>query len=182
MCYTLRKTTPGVYMRGRKAAEIENINDYDFDVLAKTCGTPRERIRYIAFAHIQEGKSFTEVASMIRVKLRTLMNWIKNFKKDQIEGLKEKTGRGADPYLEPEHHEAFRQAVLELQHNRKGGRVKGRDILEMMKSKFGIEPSLSTVYDTLKRVNLVWITGRSKHSKADFEAQESFKKTLEKTC
>jgi transposase len=49
-----------------------------------------------------------------------------------------------------------------------------------MKNKFGIEPSKSTVYGTLKRVDLVWITGRSIHPEADVEAQEAFKKTLKK--
>lgn len=164
-------------MKGRKAAEIAGINNYVFDSLAKTASNPRERIRYLAFAHIQEGKSFTEAAFMVRVKLRTLMNWVKRFKTEQIEGLKDKPGRGAKPHLSQEYHEAFRQAVLELQTNRKGGRVKGKDILELMKNKFGIEPSKSSLYDTLKRVDLVWITGRSKHPKADVEAQATFKKT-----
>jgi transposase len=51
-----------------------------------------------------------------------------------------------------------------------------------MKSKFGIEPSKSSVYNALKRVDLVWITGRSIHPEADKEAQEAFKKTSEKMC
>jgi transposase len=49
-----------------------------------------------------------------------------------------------------------------------------------MQTKYGIDPSLRTVYDTLKRADLVWITGRSIHPKADLEAQEAFKKTSEK--
>ena len=61
-------------MRGRKAAQIEGIQRYDFDKLAKTEGNARERRRFVAFAHIREGKTFTETAAAIRVKLRTLMN------------------------------------------------------------------------------------------------------------
>jgi len=52
--------------------------------------------------------------------------------------------------------------------------------MELMKEKYGINPSLNTVYSTLKRVDLVWITGRSIHPKGDIEAQETFKKTSEK--
>lgn len=169
-------------MPGRKAASIDGIDQYDFDKLSKTEGKARERRRYLAFAHIKEGKSFTKVAAMIRVKLRTLMNWVANFKKHGITGLKEKPGRGAKPHLPPDAHEAFRIAVLELQANRKGGRIRGRDILELMKSKFGIEPSRSSIYDTLKRAELVWITGRSRHPDGDEIAQEAFKKTLKKSC
>lgn len=166
-------------MRGRKAAQIEGIQQYDFDKLAKTEGNARERRRFVAFAHIREGKTFTETAIAIRVKLRTLMNWVKQFKKEGLEGLKDKAGRGAKPFLPEEHRLAFRQAVLELQKNRMGGRIRGSDVLELMRTKYGVDPSLRTVYDTLKRAELVWITGRSIHPKADLEAQETFKKTSE---
>jgi transposase len=166
-------------MRGRKAAQIEGIQRYDFDKLAKTEGNARERRRFVAFAHIREGKTFTETAIAVRVKLRTLMNWVKQFKTAGLEGLKDKPGRGAKPFLPEEHRAAFRQAVLELQEKRVGGRIRGSDVLELMKTKYGVDPSLRTVYDTLKRADLVWITGRSIHPKADLEAQEAFKKTSE---
>ena len=164
-------------MRGRKAAQIEGIEHYDFDRMANTEGNARERRRFLAFAHIREGKTFTETAIAIRIQLRTLMNWVKQFKTEGLEGLKDKPGRGAKPFLPAEDREAFRQAVLELQESRKGGRIRGNDVLELMKTKYGIDPSLRTVYDTLKKAELVWITGRSIHPKADLEAQEAFKKT-----
>lgn len=167
-------------MRGRKAAQIENIQKHDFDHLARTEGNSRERRRFLAFAHIRDGKTFTETAKAIRVELRTLMNWVKKFREEGLEGLKDKPGRGAKPFLPKEHHAAFREAVLELQKSRDGGCIKGKDVLELMKAKYGVEPSLRTVYETLKRANLVWITGRSIHPKADLEAQEAFKKTSEK--
>jgi len=59
-------------MRGRKAKSIERIDQYDFDKLSKTQGNARERRRYLAFAHIQEGKSFTEAALAARITLRAL--------------------------------------------------------------------------------------------------------------
>ena len=79
-----------------------------------------------------------------------------------------------------EQEAAFKQAVLELQDNRKGGRIRGKDIMELMKEKYRINSCLNTVYNTLKRVDLVWITGRSVHPKVDVEAQEAFKKTSKK--
>lgn len=168
-------------MRGRKAAKIEGIEEYDFDKLSKTEGNPRERKRWLAFAHLREGKTFTEAAACVRVNLRSLMRWVKKFRMEGIEGLKEKPGRGAKPLMSSEHREAFRQAVLELQEKRTGGRIRGKDILELMQTQYGINPSLSTVYSTLKRADLVWITGRSIHPEADLGAQEAFKKTSEIT-
>ncbi|WP_316356806.1 helix-turn-helix domain-containing protein [Candidatus Neptunichlamydia sp. REUL1] len=167
-------------LRGRKAAQIKGLDQYDFDKLAKTEGSPRERRRFLAFAHLQEGKAFTETAAFVRVKLRSLMRWIKRFRTEGFEGLKDKPGRGKKPLIPRENQAAFRQAVLELQEKKVGGRIKGKDILELMKTKYGVDPSLKTVYNTLKRADLVWISGRSIHPKADLEAQETFKKTSQK--
>jgi transposase len=167
-------------VRGRKSKKIDGIEQHDFDKLSKTKGSPRERRRYLAFAHIREGKSFVEVAKAVRVKLRSLMSWITRFRRDGIKGLEDKSGRGAKPFLSLGDQEAFRQSVLELQKNKIGGRIRGRDILELMKQKFNVDPTLSTVYNTLKKVGLVWITGRSIHPKADIEAQDAFKKTSKK--
>lgn len=169
-----------VFMRGRKAEAIKDLEQYDFDKLSKTQGTPRERKTYLVFAHIRDGKTFTEAAAAIKIKVRTLMNWIKRFKEQGIDGLADRAGRGAKPCLSPEDRAAFKQAVLELQQKRSGGRIRGSDVLALMKEKYNVEPTLSTVYNTLKRADLVWITGRSVHPKADIEAQENFKKNSEK--
>lgn len=164
-------------MRGRKAAAIKGIEQYDFDKLAKTEGSPRERRRFLAFAHLREGKTLTETAAFVRVTLRSLMRWVNSFKMEGFEGLKDKPGKGKKPLILAEHQAAFRQAVIELQEERVGGRIRGRDILELMKEKYGVDPSLKTVYNTLKRADLVRITGRSIHPKTDLKAQEAFKKT-----
>ena len=100
---------------------------------------------------------------------------------DGIEGLREKKGRGLHPKLSLDKHESFKQAVLELQHNRNGGRIRGEDVLSLMQEKFGIDCSIDTAYRTLARVDLVWITGRSIHPKTNLDAQEAFKKTLKKS-
>jgi transposase len=166
-------------MRGRQADQIKGIEQYDFDKLANTAESPRERRRFLAFAHLREGKTLTEAAACVRVKLRSLMRWVRKFRTEGFEGLKDKTGRGAKPLISSEHRAAFRQAVLELQENRTGGRIRGKDVLELMQTKYGVNPTLKTVYNTLKRADLVWITGRSVHPKADLETQEAFKKTSE---
>ena len=46
----------------------------------------------------------------------------------------------------------------------------------MMREKYGIQCTLRSAYNHLKRARLVWISARSKHPNACIEKQEEFKK------
>lgn len=154
--------------------------EHDFISLSKRETHPRTRLRFLVLSHIKEGIGIEKAAKLFRICRTTIYDWLQRLESEGIEGLKEKKGRGAKQKLPPDQHEAFKKAVLELQHNRTGGRIRGEDILRLMQEKFSVTCSIDTVYRTLSRVNLVWITGRSIHPKADLEAQENFKKNLKK--
>ncbi len=163
---------------GRPLTLPGSIQDYDFEKLAKQERHARTRMRLIAFAHLKKGKRIREAAEAVGFHETTLGGWIRNFKKEGIEGLKEKEGRGAKRKVPEAQSQAFREAVLQLQADKKGGRIRGQDVLNLMREKLGIECHLDTAYETLKRADLVWVTSRSKHPKVDEEQQEAFKKTL----
>lgn len=167
-------------MKGRPRKLLEDIHKHDFKKLAKTTKNPRERLRFLAFVHIQEGKSYADVAVIMKVAYKTVWDWTKKFTKEGLDGLRDKPGRGSKPNLPENKREAFREAVLKLGSDRKGGRIRGKDIVDLLDKQFHVKSSLRSVYDTLQRVGLVWITGRSQHPKANLEAQEAFKKTLKK--
>ena len=151
---------------------------YDFKQLAKLSRHPRERVRLLAFAHIQEGKSVHEAADAVMVNRNAVYIWLRKFMKEELQGLIEKGGRGAKLKIPPSESAAFREAVLELQKGRLGGRVKGQDVLDMMKNKFGIICTKRSAYNHLKRAKLVWVSSRSQHPHADLLKQEEFKKNF----
>ena len=167
-------------MRGRKALPIPRLHEYDFSKLSRTEGGPRERMRFLAMVHVQDGKSFNEVAQMIKVDPRTISAWVSKFRANGITGLKERSGRGRKPLLAPDRYEGFRAEVEKLKKGRFGGRIRGKDIGQLLEKKFGISPAKSCVYNILRKAGLVWITGRSQHPKGDEQAQLAFKKTLKK--
>ncbi len=164
-------------MRGKKAELPGDLVNHNFGKLAKRERNARVRLRLLALAHLQEGCTITATAQMCRVERSTVYEWIDRFKRGGIEALKEQEGRGSKPKLPREQQHAFREAVLELQDRRGGGRIKGLDIMKLMQEKLGIECSLDTVYRALAKVNLVWVSARSRHPKTDFAAQDAFKKT-----
>lgn len=57
--------------------------------------------------------------------------------------------------------------------------VVGEDIKQMLQEKFNAGYYVNSVYRLLNRLDIIWITGRSIHPKADKEAQEEFKKNFQ---
>lgn len=167
-------------MRGRKVQLPEGFDAENFGKLAKCEPNARVRLRLVGLAHLQEGRSITETAKMCRVERSTVYDWLHRFKQGGISALKEQKGRGSKPKLSKDQHQAFRDAVLDLQNKRSGGRIKGLDVMKLMQEKLGITCSLDTVYRALAKVDLVWISARSRHPKTDFFAQDAFKKTSKK--
>jgi transposase len=169
-------------MRGRKAQPIPGLAEHDFAKLAKTEKNARQRIRFLAFAHIVEGKSFSETARIVKVFPRTVITWVSKFRKNGINALKEQSGRGRKRRIEKKDEEAIGNVVEEMQSKREGGRIRGSDVHKIIEARYGVNLSNGSLYRVLHRAGLSWITGRSQHPKADIGMQEDFKKTLRKKC
>jgi putative transposase len=167
-------------MKGRPAEHLEGLDRYDFAKLACTEGSARERRRFLAFAHIQDGKSFSDAAYMVKVKPRTVIVWAAKFRQDGIDGLREKSGRGTKGHFSQEEKEAIGKAIENIQQSRSGGRIRGDDVREYVQQTYGVRLSNGSLYRLLHDMGLSWITGRSIHPKADIKEQELFKKTFQK--
>lgn len=167
-------------MKGRPAQCLQGLDEYDFAKLASSKGHARERRRFLAFAHIQDGKSFSEAAQIVKVKPRTVIVWAAKFRQYGIDGLKEKSGRGRKGIFSKEEKDAIGKAIESMRQASSGGRIRGADIREHVQQTYGVELSNGSLYKLLHDIGLSWITGRSIHPKGDLEKQESFKKTFQK--
>lgn len=116
---------------------------------------------------------------MVRVTGRTMMNWVRQFRIKGIVGLQDSYGGGQSPHVPSSDYGELKEAILELQKSRKGGRIRGKDVAELIQKKYNIIPCKTSVYDTLKKAGLVWITARSIHPKTTEATQGEFKKTLQ---
>lgn len=137
--------------------------------------------RCLACHYIQIGCTYDEVAKMLHYSRNSIMKWVERFEQEGVTSLLEtKAGRGRVARISNKLSTEFSQAVISLQENRNGGRIIGRDIVDMAQEKYAVKYSVSGIYKLLSRMGLSWVSARSIHPKADLEAQESFKKTLNK--
>ena len=112
----------------RKTELPEDFFEVDFVTLFKKEDSPHIKIRYLGLSHIQEGATISHVASILRVSPRAVTYWIKRFKDNGLEGLRDKEGRGAKTKLPSDKENKFRDKIIAMQEKRKGGRVKAQDI------------------------------------------------------
>jgi len=155
-----------------------NLNDYNFLELYKNESNPRVRMRFLGMQHKQEGKSFVHIAEILKVTRQAVMEWYQWFSEYGIDGLYDDQRRGRTPFLARGDEDKFLKELDDLQSKNEGGRATAKDIQKMLEEKFSAKYEHDSVYRLLERLNVVWITGRSIHPKADKEAQEEFKKKV----
>ena len=155
---------------------MQELNKYDFIELHNNEANPRARTRLLALQHKKEGKSYIEIGNIFKKRRQTIMDWCNWLLEYGLKGLYDDHRSGRTPILARKNEPRFLKELGKLQDEKDGGRITAEDIRVMLKEKFNAEYSTNSVYDLLERLNIVWITGRSIHPKADKEAQEEFKK------
>lgn len=164
-------------MAGRPHLPPELFN-YDFIPLLRREKNVRVHRRLLGLIYLQEGKTYSEVARLLKVEISAPHRWVKRLVTGGLAGLQEQPGRGRKrlfaQQLDPQLQDAVEQWYLQ----RKGGRARAKDIQQLLHDKFNVDYALPGVYRVLHRSGLSWITARSQHPKADPLLQESFKKTL----
>ena len=155
----------------------EGFFDIDFQFAARHASSPRESVRLLGLAFLQQHRSVAEVSELLSVHPEAVHDWLKRFKVGGLDAMKERAGRGRKPLLPASKREEFKSATQNLQEEKSGGSIVGRDVKQMLSSKFNINCCLASCYNYLHQVNLSWISGRTKHPKQDLDEQEAFKKT-----
>ncbi len=152
----------------------------DFFKLSKQEADPQKRVRLLALGQLKDGTKITKVAKSIRADRHSVGYWYDAYKAEGLAGLDNKPRPGKKPKLAHEKEQDFLKAIDKMQETRSGGRITGYDIQKLAKDSFNADYAEDSIYTVLKRLDFSWITARSKHPKSDKEAQEAFKKTLNK--
>ena len=158
----------------------EGFFEVDFQFYARHASTPRESVRLLGLAFLQQNRSITEVSNLLSVHPEAVKDWLKRFKNGGLDAMKEQSGRGRKSLLPDHVRDEFKDSTQQLQAKKSGGSIVGRDVQEMLSDKFNINCCLASCFNYLHEVNLSWISGRTKHPNQDLVEQEQYKKNLKK--
>ncbi len=161
-----------------KSAKLPDLSGYEFKKLYRTCTNPRGKVRLLALHHLSQGKTISYVMESLCVTRQTVMSWLSWYERVGINKIISKVkGRGRKKKLAIPKEE-LQSGILELQEQRGGGRIVGKDIISWIKENYEVEYAPGTIYGYLKQEGLSWISCRSKHPKQNPVAQEEFKKNF----
>jgi transposase len=147
----------------------------NFEHLYKKKGQQKYGIRLLALWKMQAGETETAVCKTLHKTHSAVRKWRRLYEEGGLEALLSiRKGRGRKPLLDK--NEELKQDILQLHEGRTGGRIRCKDIIEMVAQKYGVYYKQPSMYKVLERLNFSWITARSRHPKADPQAQENFKK------
>ena len=132
----------------------------------------------MAVQNFKKNDSRASIARNLNVSRRLVNEWISTYLSYGFDGLALKRGTGRPPLLNNEEKLRLKEYILSHAVKPQGGRLMGKDIQKYVKDNFGVNYNVRNIYHLMKKLNIVWITSRSKHPKQDLEAQNNFKKNF----
>jgi len=156
--------------------DLYRLEDYDFVKLFRQSKDRKEKQRLLILANLQDGKTQRVVADSLKTSLSTVRRTLKRFKQSGLSDLKDHLHPGAPSKLTDAELSELKATILEQQQKRVGGRITGYDVQALLAEKWQTDYCLSATYTLLAKLNLSWISSRSRHPKQNPEQQADFKK------
>jgi transposase len=143
--------------------------------LIRQASNAKQRDRLRALQLSVADKPTLEIAAMLGRSRSFVQHWCYTYRDHGLEAVAPKPQPGRPPKLDPQHHAAFRQRVLDGPREGDGVcTLRGRDFQRILEEEFGVSYALQGVYDLLHRLNLTVLVPRPQHRKSDPEAQEQW--------
>lgn len=157
-------------------SSMDNLKQTDFNALARKQKSMQMKMRLLALAHFQDGKSRTQIAQFLKVSRTSVNKWVSLYLSEGLDGLQEKPRTGRPSFLTVTQRAQLADYIEKKATSEQGGRLIGKDIHAYILSEFGKDYHPDSIYYLLNHMGFSWITSRSKHPKQSMAAQEEFKK------
>ena len=153
-----------------------DFDQYNYTNLSRSEKNPKNKVRLLAMANIKAGMTLKSIAPVLNVHWKTIQQWLYRFRKEGISGLYVRSTKEKPTKLGADIEKWISQFMEALYSTSVGGRITGKQLHKIVCKEFSVSCSFKTIYNTLHRLNLSWISCRSKHPKSDKEVQEVYKK------
>jgi transposase len=141
------------------------------------------QIRLRAVLSVARGHHVPTVSQSMSVAERAVRNWVHRYNRGGLVGLQDQR-KGRQCRLSASQLEKMRKRLRAGAQPEDGVcSLRGRDIQRILEQEFHVRYGRSSVYYLLHhQLGMSYLKPRPLHRKTDLEAQDTFKKTSEKSC
>jgi transposase len=142
-------------------------------------------IRLYAVYQVALGQPSRKLEELYNTSFKQITNWVHQFEREGIEGLKDKEGRGRRSRLQSSQLARIKELLLNeppLDHGFNTSTWTGPLLIEWIRKEYGLEYKKAQIYNILRSLGLSYQKGKGIFPEADKQKQETFKEELKKTA
>jgi len=142
-------------------------------------------IRLYAIYQVSLGQPSRKLEDLYNTSFKQITNWVHQFEKEGIDGLKDKEGRGRKSKLNTSEMARIKGLLLKESPDSHGFNTAtwtGPILIEWIKKQYGFEYKKAQIYNIIKSLGFSYQKGKGIFPEADKEKQEIFKEGLKKTA
>ena len=169
----------------RPVLTVRGYNPSDIKALFRDDEKYTIGIRLYAVYQVSLGKPSRELEELYNTSFKQITNWVHQFEKEGIGGLRDKEGRGRKAKLQAGQESELKNVIGSQSPEVYGYNTAtwtGPLLIDWIKKRYGIEYRKAQIYNIIKSKGFSYQKGRGIFPEADSKKQEAFKDGLKKTA
>ena len=141
-------------------------------------------VRLYAVYQVSRGAASRDLEKMYNVSFKSVCNWVHQFNKFGLDGLKDIHRSGRKPRLSKDEMIELKSVIMTeepIKYNYNTSTWTGPLIIDFIEKKYGIKYKKAQIYNVLKTMGLSYQKGKGIYPEADKEKRDEFIRTLKKT-
>jgi transposase len=141
-------------------------------------------VRLYAVYQVSKGTPSRKLEDLYDTSFKQITNWVHQFERNGIDGLRDKPGRGRKSLLTQDQSDHLRSLLLDESPNNHDYNTvtwTGPIVREYISKKFGIEYKKAQVYNIIKTLGFTYQKGKGIYPEASLQAKDEFAEPLKKT-
>jgi transposase len=168
----------------RAKLTVDRMSADEIKILLKKDEKYMVGVRLYAVYQIANGYVSRDLEDMYNVSFKSVCNWVNEFNKNGIEGLKDKPKSGRKPKLAKEAIESIKSLILtekpsDYEYNT--ATWTGPILIDYISKKYGVTYKKAQIYNIMKSMGLSFQKGKGRYPEADIAKQQEFEEELKKT-
>jgi len=142
-------------------------------------------LRLYAIYQVSLGQPSRKLEELYNTSFKQITNWVHQFEKEGLDGLKDKTGRGRKPKLQTEQLQSVKDLLLNaspIDHGFNTATWTGPLLIEWINKQYGLLYKKAQIYNIIKTLGFSYQKGKGIFPEADKQKQTAFKESLKKTA